>query len=790
LGYGVDITIDRDPMPKPLKILAVTLASLVLLVVLLLGAILFLVDPNDFKDDITDAVARATGRQLTLQGDIKLSVFPWLGLSLGETTLGNAPGFGPQPMARVAAVDIHVKLLPLLHKRLETDTLQLHGLVLNLARKADGVTNWDDLAGGRAKAPAPTAKAPAGAPGLAALAIGGLALQNAKVVWDDRQAGQRVVLDKLNLHTGPLAPPAPFTVKLGLDYHLAQPALHGHLDLGGRVSLDLAAQHYRVADLLLGLQAQGEPLPVSPLQLKLAAQVDADLAGQRLGLSQLQVDALGSRLVGQVTLHPFQVGNASLSLTLNDPQDIAELLPPPLAAKGLRGATLATEANWDLQQQTAALKSLRLAAAGLHLDAQAQARHILDAPQATGRLSLQEFSPRQVLQALHLTLPETADPNTLQKASLQLDFEGTADSVSVAKLALKADDTTLGGHASVQHFAQPAIRFQLDVDALDLDRYLPPASEAPPPTPATAAVGATQLPLEPLRALDVDGRLALGKLKVAKLHLSQLELGLTAKGGQLRLHPAKARLYGGDYSGDTRLDVRTDTPKLSLNESLDKVRAGPLLKDLLGDDKLQGTAHAQARLSAEGVAVEQILKTLDGSARVSFRDGAVKGINIGQMLREAYAKLKQLPPPPKAPLQTDFAALSASVAIHQGVASNRDLKATAPALRVSGKGTVDLPRQRLDYHLTTTLVATMKGQGGREAADLKGLPIPIRISGSFSQPKFALDLKPLLEAKAKAELEHQKKKLEEKVDQRLQEEKQKAKEKLEEKLKNKFKGLF
>ena len=122
--------------------------------------------------------------------------------------------------------------------------------------------------------------------------------------------------------------------------------------------------------------------------------------------------------------------------------------------------------------------------------------------------------------------------------------------------------------------------------------------------------------------------------------------------------------------------------------------------------------------------------------------------------------------------------------------SNRDLKANAPALRVTGAGTVDLPRQRIDYRLTTTLVESLEGQGGEEAADLKGLPIPIKITGSFEKPQFSLDLKPLLEAKAREELEHQKQKLKKEVDKKLDEEKQKAKEKLDKKLKDKLKGLF
>ena len=161
-------------MPKFLKITLYTLGAAVLLITLTLVGILLFVDPNDYKDDITTAVRDATGRELTIDGNLELSVFPWLGLSLGRTRLGNAPGFGDQPMAQVEAVDIKVKLLPLLKSQLEMKTVLLRGLQLNLARKADGRSNWDDLTGQPAEVTeTPSEKAPpadeSGPPPLAAL---------------------------------------------------------------------------------------------------------------------------------------------------------------------------------------------------------------------------------------------------------------------------------------------------------------------------------------------------------------------------------------------------------------------------------------------------------------------------------------------------------------------------------------------------------------------------------------------------------------------------------------------
>ena len=134
-------------MGKLLKIILSFIVVAVGLVVVLAVALLFIVDPNDYKGQIASAVEAQTGRTLTIEGDMALSVFPWLGLDIGKTQLSNAAGFGDAPMARMDAVQVRVKMLPLLRNDLEMDTVRLSGLQLNLARLADGSTNWDDLTG-------------------------------------------------------------------------------------------------------------------------------------------------------------------------------------------------------------------------------------------------------------------------------------------------------------------------------------------------------------------------------------------------------------------------------------------------------------------------------------------------------------------------------------------------------------------------------------------------------------------------------------------------------------------
>ncbi len=135
-------------MGKLFKVLGVLIAVVLLLVVAAIVVLPMVVDPNDFKGEIVERVQKQTGRDLKIAGDLDLSVFPWLGVQVDGVELSNAPGFAKTPFVSVKSASIRVKLMPLLNKQLEVDAVELDGVALNLARKANGTSNWDDLAKG------------------------------------------------------------------------------------------------------------------------------------------------------------------------------------------------------------------------------------------------------------------------------------------------------------------------------------------------------------------------------------------------------------------------------------------------------------------------------------------------------------------------------------------------------------------------------------------------------------------------------------------------------------------
>jgi AsmA protein len=258
------------------------------------------------------------------------------------------------------------------------------------------------------------------------------------------------------------------------------------------------------------------------------------------------------------------------------------------------------------------------------------------------------------------------------------------------------------------------------------------------------------------------------------------------------LHPVSANLYQGTYAGNIGLDARGQQANITVDEKLTDIQAGPLLKDLQGEDRLAGRGNLSVNVSMSGATPDDFKKTLNGVTAFAFADGAVKGINIGHLIRQALAALKgQSLPPTEGPVKTDFSELRGSVQFQNGVASNQDLQAKSPVLRVQGKGTANLVDESMDYRLMTTLVATGEGQGGRELQDLEGIPIPVRVTGTFNEPSYQVDLEALAQAALQGKAGEQKQKALEKVEKTLDKELgDKLSEEDTEAVKKLLKGLF
>ncbi|PHS25263.1 MAG: AsmA family protein [Methylophaga sp.] len=665
-----------------------TLIKIVIFLIILIAAGLialpFFIDPNDYKQQISDQVEKATGRTLTLDGDIELSVFPWLALELGPLSVSNAKGFTAEHFVQVDATEIRIKLMPLLKKQLVMDTIVLDGLALNLEKNKAGKTNWDDLAGDNKASEDKPADSANSTAALSSLHIDGVKITNANIVWQDASTSQHYNLNNFNLVTGSLTPGESSTIDMDFDLNSVNPQVKAQISLDSEVMLDLEKQLYSLTDLNFTINAEGETLPFPKTDIVLTADVVANMEQQTVTVSQLAVQ-------------------------------IQDLL-----------------INGDIKVS----------------------KITSDTPDISGNLTVNPFNLRQLANKLAIELPVMADSSTLELVKLTTSFTASNKQFNAKNLEVTLDQTKLTGQLGVTNFADPAITFKLVLDEIDLDRYLPPASDKAATAEAkpAAKAGDDKLPLEALRGINAKGTFDIGKLKISGTRSEKIHLEINANKGLIKLAPISANMYQGQYKGNISLDARGKTLKLSINESLKGVQVGPLLKDLQGKNNLSGTANAQAKLTGNGATVEQIKKTLSGNGNFSFTDGSIEGVNIAESIRKAKAALTGKKFTSTEAVKTDFSSLTGSFVAKNGVINNQDLLVKSPLLRIDGAGKIDLPKEGIDYRLKVSIVGSISGQGGEDLADLKGLTIPVMITGSFDNPKPSVDLASMLKDQATQEV--------------------------------------
>jgi AsmA protein len=637
------------------KILALSVGALIALSVIALLAVWLLVNPNDYKPRIAAAVKDATGRDLVLQGDIKLSVFPWIALELGQASLGNPPGFSDQPFLAFSHAAVRVRLLPLLAKRLEVGRVEIDGLDLKLLKNAAGKGNWEGFGRTGAQAPAPDQKP---AKGEALQGLAGIKISNARVSY------QQITLQNLNLETGAFAAKGEVPVTLRMDANRGVAGEHASLDARFDFSADPSAERYALAALNLN---------------------------------------------GMITL----AGNArAVSCSVTAP---------------------AVELN--LAAQTLAAAAVALNMAGAQVTGSVQGTRIIDAPTLTGTVTLAPLVVREFLPRLGLTVPATRDPKAWSRVAASGGFTVGSNAARIDPLQATVDDTHLTGSVAVNRETH-AVAFELTVDTIDLDRYRPPAAAAatPPLGPQQPAKADSSTPL------DDNGTLAVGALHFAPLDLSNVKLTIAAKDKVWRIFPLKAQVDGGQYSGDIMLDDRGSTLAVSLDEHLSGIDVGKLLAKESKKLRVTGRGNVNVKVTGHGAGEEAILKSLEGHFDTNVGDGAVEGIDLGYELGRAEALLRRQDlPAVQNTKRTTFDALKLSAQITKGVAATKDLLISSAALKVTGQGTANLPTGALDFAL---LADTMKTAGNVP------IQIPVRITGTFSDPT----VRPDVEALAKGEL--------------------------------------
>jgi AsmA protein len=336
------------------------------------------------------------------------------------------------------------------------------------------------------------------------------------------------------------------------------------------------------------------------------------------------------------------------------------------------------------------------------------------------------------------------------KINGQIGVDGQKYSFTKAKLSLDAIQAT-GDFRFDGSGRVPYINAGLGTGMLDLNPYMPPEKKAgdgasTPAAPAgtggnaqkPAAQGWSTDPIDlsGLRAVNADIALNVAGLMMRKIKIGKSAVNVTLKGGRLTTKLTEMALYGGNGTATITANGAAATPAVAVKLDLTGLQANPALKDAIDMDKIEGALNANVDVAMRGASQKAMVSALGGNGKVVFADGAIRGINIGAMVRNAASAF--LDSSASDQQKTDFAELSGTFKIVNGILLNDDLTLLSPLLRVGGKGTVDMPNRSVNYRIEPKIVASTKGQGG--SADSSGIKVPVVVSGPWDNLSYKPDL--------------------------------------------------
>lgn len=698
---------------KTLRIVLAVLGGIVVLAIA--GAIAFamLFDANKLKGEIERTVQDKTGRTLKLEGDLAVAFWPSIGASLGRASLSERDGKGT--FVGLESAHVSVAVMPLLSKQIVVSGVRLDGLKATVTRDKAGRFNFDDLLA----APAATKDKPAAPPprrpdetGAVRFDIGGVRIERSAISYRDAKSGQAIDVSDFNLRTGRIADDTPGDFELSAQVKSSAPAADARVALSGGYRFNLAKKSFALSGL--DAEVEGAAAGITGLLLTLKGDIAADPAAQTYAVNGLALDAKGAR-----AQDAFE----------------AKVTAPKLAIAPDKASGEAVDARFTLKSpQRSADGTLKLSG----VEGSAKALKI-----AKLAAQLNVTDPGLPMKTLSIPLDGTLQAN-LEKETLQAD------------LTSKFDETNLKAKLGLAKFSPPSYTFDVDADRLNLDRYRGKPAAGGGGAPAGGGGGGAADPkvdLSGLKGIDAKGRVHVGALQIENAKLEDVTAQIRLANGRLEVSPHSAKLYQGALSGALSADANGN--RVALKQTLSNVSVGPLIRDVAQKDALEGRGNVALDVRSAGGTVGAMKKALAGTARVQLRDGAVKGIDLAETLRKAKAVLgsktarQQLAEGGK---QTDFSELSGSFNIQNGVARNDDLQGKAPLFRLAGAGDIDIGNSRINYLAKPTIVATAKGQGGAELAELNGVTVPVRLVGPFDAMKYEVDYGAVASALAKSKI--------------------------------------
>ncbi|NOH70251.1 AsmA family protein [Vibrio pectenicida] len=697
-------------------------------IIVLLGAIVALilfVNPNQFKPLIVEQTQKQTGLELVIEGDISWKFFPSLGFELGKTELRNPQGFSKPNLFKVDTVGIDVSVSPLFNQQLEIGNITLDGAEFYLETLKDGRKNIDVLSKAQTDQAEPTTSGSAANESIVesspaesaeksasdwAINLAGVTVSNAAIEIQDKQAGSYTKL---------------YDVSLNLS--------------------EFAVDTWTKAEFAV----KGENN-----QQKFNAQGSAEFKLAK-GFSD------------------YSLRNMELNAGFSDPTNQFDSIKLGLE-------------TFDFDTANALTYHLVGRAADLDIDMKGSGSLTVD--KAISKVTMDKLTLDASFKGE--TLPQS--PMKVDMAS-DLSFDVTNSHLSFVLEKLTANALAFDGKANVTLGDIAKVRFSLHSPNIDLDEFLglntanttntgEATTEKPNQSETSSQTGTgkpvSQQEVEPdlsaLKALDVKGDITIDKFKASNARMENVKTSFLVNRGVAELTSFSSNLYQGSIFASAKLDARKSPASYTVKKRIKGVQVQPLLSDVANNDKLEGTGNIDVDVKGRSLTPTGIQKNLVGTVVINFTDGAVNGINVAQLIRENYAKFKgQKVESSNQAQKTDFSAMEATLKLNKGVVSTDDLSMQSPLLRILGKGSANYIDQTVDFTVSTSIVGSLEGQGGKNIDELKDVTIPINISGSWAKPKFKLVFDDVLKQKVEKEVDRGLKKLDEKLGDKIKDQKTK-----------------
>jgi len=496
-------------------------------------------------------------------------------------------------------------------------------------------------------------------------------------------------------------------------------------------------------------------------------------------------------------------GNISAQLTANEAlnefsvEDLDatfDMAGEPLGGKSVQ-ASLAGSLAANLESETATLSDFTASLADLTLKTNLNVMGFGAKPQLSGNLSIDEFSLKALLNALGQPAIETTDPDVMKAIAFSTGIGGSPGTVALNDLTISLDDTTFSGGAAYT-LANSGIELNLKGDAINADRYLPPASEETPAGESAPAETATTaegdlLPLETLRTLALDIKLGLGELIVSNLTIRDINSVITARNGLLKVDDFSGKLYDGGFAANVTLDARSDNPSWVIGSKVEGVETLPLLTDLAEVEMLAGAANLNVDVKTTGNRISALRSNAKGNIDFNLAEGQFTRMNLTRMACQGIALINQEQLGNNDwGTSTPFNDMRGTLKIDGNTLNNTDLVAALAGMKLEGEGKVDLAASQIDYEAGLRIVGEIhRDEACRVTDTVRNAVIPVECRGNFAEDpagicsfdgsRFRDTLKTIAKNAAKA-----------KVDEEVDRAKEKAEEKLKEKVGEKLKGLF